>query len=289
MPRRVPTARLLIDCSDRPGIVAAVSGFLFARGANVLDARQHSTDPEGGTFFMRMAFRPDGPDVDREALAEAFGREVAEPFGMRWRIAWSDVPKRMAVLASKADHALLELLWRWRNGELNADLRLVASNHDRLRGVVRDFGVPFHHLPIGEDGREAQEEALRALLLEEGVELVVLARYMQILGPAFVATWPDNIVNIHHSFLPAFVGANPYRQAYERGVKLIGATAHYVTDVLDEGPIIAQDVVRVSHRQSLKDLVRLGSEIERTVLARAVAAHLRDAILVHGNKTVVFD
>ncbi|MDZ7800275.1 MAG: formyltetrahydrofolate deformylase [Trueperaceae bacterium] len=289
MVRRVPTARLLIDCPDRPGIVAAVSGFLFARGANVLDARQHSTDPEGGTFFMRMAFRPERPDVDREALAEAFAREVAQPFGMRWRIAWSDVPKRMAILASKADHALLELLWRWRNGELSADLRVVASNHDRLRGVVGDFGVPFHHLPIGDDGREAQEAALRTLLLEEGVELVVLARYMQILGPAFVATWPDRIVNIHHSFLPAFVGANPYRQAYERGVKLIGATAHYVTDDLDEGPIIAQDVVRVSHRQSLRDLVQLGSEVERTVLARAVAAHLRDAILVHGNKTVVFD
>lgn len=289
MARHHPTARLLVDCNDRPGIVAAVSGFLYARGANVLDASQHSTDPEGGTFFMRMAFRPAGADEDRDALAAAFQREVAEPFDMRWRLAWSDAPKRTAILVSKADHALLELLWRWRNGELAADLRLVASNHDALRGVAEGFDVPFHHLPIRRGRREEQETALRSLLLEEGIELVVLARYMQILGPTFVATWPARIINIHHSFLPAFVGANPYRQAYERGVKLIGATAHYVTDVLDEGPIIAQDVVRVSHRQSLGDLVRLGSEIERTVLARAVAAHLRDAILVHGNKTIVFD
>ena len=282
-------ARLLVDCPDRPGIVAAVSGFLAAQGANVLDSSQHTTDPDGGTFFMRMAFRLDGDAGSRRRFEEAFEREVAEPFAMRWRTAWPEVrPRPLAILVSKADHALLELLWRWRNDELDADVRLVASNHDRLREVVEGFGVPFHHLPIVEDGKRAQEERLHALLADEGIELVVLARYMQILSPELVARWPRKIINIHHSFLPAFVGADPYRRAYERGVKLIGATAHYVTDELDEGPIIAQDVAPVSHRESVRDLRRRGKEVERTVLARAVEAHLDDAILVHGNKTIVF-
>ncbi len=281
-------ARLLIDCPDRPGIVAAVSSFLHGRGANVLDSSQHSTDPDGGTFFMRMAFRLDEP-TDRDELEAAFARDVGRRFEMRWRLAWAGRPTPTAILVSKADHALLELLWRWRNGELDADVRLIASNHEALRPVAESFGVPFHHLPV-EPGRKAEQEArLRALLEREAVRLVVLARYMQILGPSFVAAWPQRIINIHHSFLPAFVGANPYRRAHERGVKLIGATAHYVTDDLDEGPIIAQDVVRVTHRQSVRDLVRLGAQVERTVLARAVEAHLEDAILVHENKTIVFE
>lgn len=281
-------ARLLIDCPDRPGIVAAVASFLYGRGANVLDSSQHSTDPEGGTFFMRMAFRAAG-DVDRGAFEAAFARDVATRFDMRWRLAWADRRTRTAILVGTADHALLELLWRWRNGELDADVRLVASNHDRLRPVAESFGLPFHHLPVEKGGEGEQEARLRELLEDEGTELVVLARYMRILSPAFVGTWPRRIVNIHHSFLPAFVGANPYRRAHERGVKLVGATAHYVTDDLDEGPIIAQDVVRVSHRESVRDLARLGAEVERAVLARAVEAHLEDAILVHGNKTIVFE
>ncbi len=284
-------ARLLVACEDRPGIVAAASGFLAARGANLLGASQHTTDPEGGTFFMRMAFRlPDGPDApDEGALRAAFEAEVARPFGMQARLVVDPHPQRTAILASKADHALLELLWRWRNGELDADVRVVISNHDALRDVVAAFGVPFVHLPIDGGDKAAQEARLQERLAADDVELVVLARYMQILSPAFVARWPHRIVNIHHSFLPAFVGAAPYRQAYERGVKLIGATAHYVTEDLDQGPIIAQDVARVSHRESVRDLVRIGKEVERTVLARAVDAHLADAILVHGNKTVVFD
>lgn len=282
-------ARLLVDCPDRPGIVAAVSGFLADQGANVLDSSQHSTDPDGGTFFMRMAFRIDGAPEERYGFEAAFEREVAERFSMRWRVTWPESrPRRVAVLVSKADHALLELLWRWRNDELDADVRLVISNHDVLRSTVEGFGVPFHHLPIGDDGKVAQERRVHERLAAEGVELVVLARYMQILTADFVARWPRRIINIHHSFLPAFVGADPYRRAYERGVKLIGATAHYVTDDLDEGPIIAQDVTRVSHRESVRDLRRLGKEVERTVLARAVEAHLDDAILVHGNKTIVF-
>lgn len=282
-------ARLLVDCPDRPGIVAAVSGFLAERGANVLDSSQHSTDPDGGTFFMRMAFRTDEDGDRRDAFEADFARDVGRPFSMRWRLTWpEDRPRRIAILASKADHALLELLWRWRNDELEADVRLVASNHDLLRGTVEGFGVPFHHLPIGSTGKAEQERRLHDLLESEGVELVVLARYMQILSPDLVGRWPRRIINIHHSFLPAFVGADPYRRAYERGVKLIGATAHYVTDDLDEGPIIAQEVTRVSHRESVRDLRRLGKEVERTVLARAVEAHLDDAILVHGNKTIVF-
>lgn len=284
-------ARLLVACEDRPGIVAATSGFLAARGANLLDASQHTTDPEGGTFFMRMAFRlPDVPDApDAAALRAAFDAEVAEPFGMDARLVVDPHPRRTAILASKADHALLELLWRWRNGELDADVRVVISNHDALRDVVEAFGVPFVHLPIEPGAKAAQEARIQQRLADEDVELVVLARYMQILSPAFVARWPHRIVNIHHSFLPAFVGAAPYRQAYERGVKRIGATAHYVTHELDQGPIIAQDVAPVSHRDSVRDLVRIGKEVERTVLARAVDAHLADAILVHGHKTVVFD
>jgi len=238
---------------------------------------------------MRMAFCPGTEDDGRDGFETSFGREVAEPFAMSWRVVWPERRRRLAILVSKADHALLELLWRRRNDELGADVALVASNHERLRDVVERFGVPFHHLPIDADGKERQEQRLTRLLCDEGVDLVVLARYMQVLTPAFVAAWPQRIINIHHSFLPAFVGANPYRRAYQRGVKLIGATAHYVSDDLDEGPIIAQDVARVGHRQSIRDLVRLGKEIERTVLARAVEAHLDDAILVHGNKTIVFD
>jgi len=290
--RRRDDARLLIDCADRPGIVAAVSGFLARHGANVLDSQQHSTDPESGTFFMRMAFRPDGDGLDgdqADAFRAAFDREVAQPFAMRYRMVLDPHPRRTAILVSKADHALLELLWRWRNGELDADLRFVASNHETLRSVVQGFGVPFHHLPITADTKPRQERALQDLLEAEAVELVILARYMQILSPDFVSAWPRRIINIHHSFLPAFVGADPYRRAYERGVKLIGATAHYVTDDLDEGPIIDQDVSRVTHRESVRDLRRRGKEIERAVLARAVEKHLADAVLVHGNKTIVFE
>lgn len=288
MPADAPTARLLISCPDRPGIVAAVSRFLFERGANILDSSQHSTDPAGGAFFMRMVFKG-AAAMDRDGLTEAFEREVADPFEMRWRLAFSDHRMRMAILASRADHCLLELLWRWRNGELAAEIPLVVSNHDRLRGVVEGFGLPFLHAPVEPDRKPEQEARVLERFAAEGVELVVLARYMQILTPDFVARYPQRIINIHHSFLPAFVGADPYRRAYERGVKLIGATAHYVTDSLDEGPIIAQDVTHVTHRFDLPDLKRVGRDIERVVLARAVAAHLEDRILVHRNKTVVFD
>ncbi len=281
------TAKLLISCPDRPGIVAAVSQFLYAHGANVLDAAQHSTDPTGGEFFMRMVFYLEDLDVTRPQFERAFAEVVAKPFTMDWRISYADQTKRMVVMVSKYDHCLLELLWRVRSGEFDVEIPFVVSNHDDLRETVESFGLTFHHLPVTKETK-AEQEAQVLALLDGKVDFIVLARYMQILSSEFVAHYPQRILNIHHSFLPAFVGANPYKHAYQRGVKLIGATAHYVTDDLDEGPIIEQDVARVSHKESAKDLVRVGREIERTVLARAVAAHLEDRVLVFGNKTVVF-
>jgi formyltetrahydrofolate deformylase len=284
------TARLLISCPDKPGIVAAVSQFLYSHGANVLDSSQHSTDPTGGTFFMRMAFYLEDLDVTRKQFERAFADVVAKPFAMDWRVSYADVIPRMAILVSKYDHCLLELLWHWRSGDVPSDIPLVVSNHDDLRGLCESFGVPFLHLPVSKETKPQQEAEMMQQLdnVLGAQDFVVLARYMQILSPSFVAHYPNRIINIHHSFLPAFVGANPYKHAYERGVKLIGATAHYVTDDLDEGPIIEQDVARVSHRDSVKDLVRIGREIERTVLARAVEAHVSDRVLVYGNKTIVF-
>ena len=280
--------RLLVSCPDRPGIVAAVASFLAGRGANILDADQHSSDPRGGgTFSMRMAFEVPERAGSFDALRDAFDANVAAPFGMRWRLADASRRKRIAVLVSKVDHCLLELLWRRRAGDFEDEIAMVVSNHDTLRPLVEPFGVPFHHLPIL-DGERASQEARMLQLFGDTIDVIVLARYMQILSPRFVERYRERILNIHHSFLPAFSGGRPYHRAYERGVKLIGATAHYVTDELDEGPIIEQDVVRVTHRQSVRDLQRLGREIERTVLARAVALHLEDRILVQGNKTIVF-
>ena len=281
-----PTARLLVTCLDAPGIVAAVSGFLRNHGANITAFDQHATAPEGGTFFLRAEFT--SPHLDAAAFEAAFARVVAEPFGMEWRVRYAEPRQRLALMVSRHDHALLEVLWLWRRGELDCEIPLVVSNHDDLRAEVERFGVGYHHVPVTAATKpEAEEQTLR-LFAEAGVDLVVLARYMQILSPAFVARYPARILNIHHSFLPAFVGADPYRQAFRRGVKVIGATAHYVTDELDEGPIIEQGVARVSHRESVAALKRLGQTLERDVLARAVRWHLEGRVLVHGNKTVVF-
>lgn len=281
------TARLLISCPDRPGIVAAVSQFLYSHGANILDAQQHSTDPSGGEFLMRMVFHLEDLDVTHAQFERAFAEVVARPLAMNWRVAYTERRKRMAILVSNTDHCLLELLWRVQSGEFEVEIPFVVSNHDDLRSVTESFGLTFYHLPVSKENK-AEQEAQVLELLEGQVDFVVLARYMQILSPAFVARYPAKIINIHHSFLPAFVGANPYRQAYRRGVKLIGATAHFVTDDLDEGPIIEQDVARVSHREAVKDLVQVGRGLERTVLAKAVAAQLDDRVLLVGNKTVVF-
>jgi formyltetrahydrofolate deformylase len=283
----VSTARLLISCPDRPGIVAAVSGFLFRHGANILSSDQHSTDPEGGRFFMRMEFSTAGVDLGREELGDAFGLDVAGRFDMTWRLSFADERKRVAILVSRAEHCLLDLLWRWRRGELEGDVVLVVSNHPDSQADVRAFGVPFHLVPVG-DGGMAEAEARMLDLLVGRVDVIVLARYMRILSAGFLERVGVPLINIHHSFLPAFVGQDPYGQAHRRGVKIIGATAHYVTEELDAGPIIEQDVARVSHREHPETMVRLGRDIERAVLARAVKWHLEDRVLVHGNRTVVF-
>ncbi len=278
--------RLLISCPDRPGIVAAVSRFLYESGANIIESQQYSTDPFGGTFFILVEFHLSGLASRVDDLGSAF-TALSDEFSMRWKLSRAEKLKRAAIFVSKADHALLELLWLIHSGELNVDLRMVISNHRDLADIVADWGIPFHHVPVsGETKLTAEAQQLE--LLGDDVDLVVLARYMQILSPRFLAAFPQPIINIHHSFLPAFVGANPYQAAAERGVKLIGATAHYVTAELDAGPIIEQDIVRVDHRCGADDLRRLGRHVERSVLARAVAWHVDDRIIVHQNKTIVF-
>jgi formyltetrahydrofolate deformylase len=279
------TARLLIGCPDRPGIVAAVSGFLFERAANIVDSQQYSSDPSGGRFFLRTEFFLDGA-VERARLQEEFASEVAARFGMDWQMRWWGERRRIAILVSRHDHCLVDLLWRVRRGELDAEVVGVISNHPDLGGEVLAAGVPFFHVPVEADERPAAEERMLELLAGRA-ELLVLARYMQILSAAFLERVAAPAINIHHSFLPAFPGADPYGRAHERGVKLIGATAHYVTEELDDGPIIDQDVVRVDHRHSASDLERIGRDIERTVLARALALHLDDRVIVDGRRTVV--
>jgi formyltetrahydrofolate deformylase len=281
------TARLLIGCADRPGIVAGVSGFLFERGANIVSSHQYSTDPTGGRFFLRTAFFLED-SFERELFQERFEVEVARRFEMDWEMRWWGERRRVAILVSRHDHCLFDLLWRWRRGELDAEIVAVISNHRDLEDeTVAAAGVAFHHVPVQEGGRERAEAAMLALL-KGNAELLVLARYMQILSGDFLTRVGMPAINIHHSFLPAFAGADPYRRARERGVKLIGATAHYVTAELDDGPIIDQDVVRVDHRHSVRDLERLGRDVERVVLARAVSLHLDDRVIVDGRRTVVF-
>lgn len=287
------TARLLVQCPDRPGIVAAVSEHLFRHSANIVQADQYSTDGDnsisndGPQFFLRMEYALQDLDTSPEELTSSFGSEIAPRFNMHWHVSYSEIRPRLAILVSRADHCLLDLLWRWRSGEFHADIAMVISNHDSLRDHVEPFGIPYHYLPTTRETKPQQEQEILAHLLGK-VDLVVLARYMQILTPTILDEFPQAIINIHHSFLPAFAGADPYRQASERGVKIIGATAHYATEQLDEGPIIEQDVVRVSHRDRRADLVRHGREVERVVLARAVRWHIEDRILVNGNQTVVF-
>ncbi len=278
--------RLLICCPDRTGIVAAVSRFLFDAGANIVHSDQHSTDPTGGVFFMRVEFQLPSLMARSGALETAFA-PVAADFQMRARFAYAAKKKRLAVFVSKAEHALFELLWRCRSGDLPAQIAMVISNHPDLGSEVASWSVPFHHVPVERGSKEAAE-AQQLALMEGRVDTVVLARYMQIVSPAFIARYPDNVINIHHSFLPAFVGADPYARAHERGVKLIGATAHYATEVLDAGPIIEQDIQRIDHRHDVEEMKRRGRYIERVVLARAVTWHAEDRVLVHGNKTVVF-
>jgi formyltetrahydrofolate deformylase len=278
-----PTSRLLLACPDQPGLIARVSGFLAEAGLNIVDVDQHSSAE--GRFFMRMVF-DHLPDGEREALELRFGREIGEPFEMDYGFHDAARTKRAAIMVSREDHCLSDLLWRWRNGDLGGELVGVVSNHPDHRDQVEAVGLPFHHVPV-EPGTKAEAEQ-QILDLLEGIDLLVLARYMQVLSEDFLRALGAPAINIHHSFLPAFVGADPYHRAYERGVKLIGATAHYVTAELDAGPIIAQDVTRVDHRDEVADMVRLGRDVERLVLARAVMAHLDDRVLLDGDRTIVF-
>lgn len=281
------SAVLLVSCPDQPGIVAAVTRFLAEHGGNVVDLQQH-TDHTDGAFFQRIEVELDGFDLPRDGIGAAFD-PVAERYGMRWALRFADERPRTAILASKEPHCLQDLLTRWRTGELPVEVTSVISNHPDHEPLARWFDVPYHHLPVDPDGKAAQEASLAERLRADEVDLVVLARYMQVLSPAVCAEWAERIINIHHSFLPAFQGARPYHQAHERGVKLIGVTAHYATAELDDGPIIDQDVIRVSHRDDVGDLRRKGRDLEVTVLARAVRAHASHRVLVYGRRTVVFD
>lgn len=280
------TAILLVSCKDRRGIVAALAQLLYGHGANILAADQY-TDQHAGEFFERIHFDLSELHTDRVALERGI-KEVAERFDLRTKLSYSDQIQRVALFVSKYDHCLYDLLLRHRAGELPCELSLIVSNHPDLEPVARQFGIEFRVFPISAETRRAQEEAELRLLEDSRIDLVVLARYMQILSPEMVLRLGERIINIHHSFLPAFVGKKPYHQAYERGVKLIGATAHYVTSELDDGPIIHQDVAPTNHRDSVDDLVRKGRDLERIVLSTAVRAHLEHRILVSGNRTVVF-
>ncbi len=281
------TARLLIDCADQPGIVAAVSGFLFEQGANIVSSHQYSSDPIGGRFYLRTEFFLEGLAQERERFQRRFDAEVGQRFAMEWEIRWWGERQRVAILVSRYDHCLMDLLWRWRRGELDAEVVGVISNHPDLADEVAAASVPFHHVPLEKAVKDRAEEQMLELL-RDNVDLVVLARYMQVLSGDFLERLGVPVINIHHSFLPAFAGANPYRRAREHGVKLIGATAHYVTAELDGGPIIEQDVARVDHRQSVGELERIGRDIERLVLARAVSLHLEDRVIADGSRTIVF-
>lgn len=280
-----PTVRFLLSGPDRPGLVASVAEFIYRRGGDVVHADQH-TDAEAGVFLQRVEWIPATTDDPERLSADA--QALADGIRMELTMRWSDEDRPFAVLASQRPHCLYDLLARWYSGELPGRLALVVSNHPDHRAVTESFGVPYHHLAVDADNPAAQEEAVSGLLRDAGVELVVLARYMRILSPQFVDAWKNRVINIHHSFLPAFVGAKPYHRAHQRGVKLIGATAHYATSDLDEGPIIEQDVARVSHRDDVPALIHAGRDLETVVLARAVRWHLTDRILVYGNKTVVF-
>jgi len=280
-------ARMLISCPDRPGIVAAVSQFLYEHGANIVQSDQYSMDPGGGMFFIRFEFDLKDLERDLPVLQEDFAR-VADRFDMKWHTFRASRKKRLAIFVSKEDHCLLELLWQWQAGDLDADIAMVISNHPDMRELVESFGIPYHHIPVTPDTKaDAERQQLEAVA--DKADVIVLARYMQIITPKFIEQYPNRIINIHHSFLPAFVGGKPYAQAYDRGVKIIGATAHYVTEELDGGPIIEQDVQRVTHRDNVENLKRIGRTIERVVLARAVKWHIEDRIIVHQNKTVVFN
>jgi formyltetrahydrofolate deformylase len=281
------SAVLLISCPDRKGLVATVSDFIYKHGGNILHTDEH-TDAESAWFLMRVEFDPTDLDIPLSQIAQQFG-PIARKFDMDWRLAQPGERKKMAILVSKYDHCLVDLLYRHKVGELNCDIPLIISNHADNQPTADFYQIPFFVVPVSKENKREAEQKQIALIREHNVDFTVLARYMQVLSNEFVATFPHRIINIHHSFLPAFVGAKPYHQAFQRGVKLIGATSHYVTEVLDDGPIIEQDVVRISHRDSVEDLIQKGRDLEKVVLSRGVRWHIDNRVLLYGKKTVVFD
>ena len=280
-----PTAILLLSCPDRTGLISRISHFVFERSGNILDLDEHV---DGGAFFLRIAWDMTNFSVPEADVCNAFA-PLAKEFHANWNVSFTGKKERVAVFVSKFDHCLQEILWRKRTGEFDIEIPLIVSNHEDLRDLAEQNHVPYMVFPITKENRAEQERKELAALQERSIDTIVLARYMQILSPQFVGLFPNRIINIHHSFLPAFAGKDPYRQAYERGVKIIGATSHYVTQDLDEGPIIEQDIIRISHKDTVNDLVRKGRDLERMILARAVFLHSQHRILVHGKKTIVFD
>ena len=279
--------RLIVSCPDRVGLVAAVSSFL-ASEAGLLTEANYYRDPDTNWFFMRQVIAADSLSYGPEELTARFA-PLAEQYDMQWRLTDTSKPKRVVLMASTQAHCLSDLLYRWRSGEMQFDIPCVISNHDELRSYVNWHNIPYHHIPVDQSDKTAHFADVATQIAQSRADVIVLARYMQILPPELCATYPGQIINIHHSFLPAFVGAKPYHQAAERGVKLIGATCHYVTSDLDAGPIIEQDVVRISHHDSVPDLVRKGKDVEKNVLAKGLRYHLEDRVLLHGNKTIVFE
>jgi formyltetrahydrofolate deformylase len=280
------TATLLISCPDQRGLVAKFANFIYTNGGNIVHADQH-TDFASGLFLTRIEWQLDGFNLSRELIEPAFNI-IAKPLKGIWQLHFSDRLRRIAIFVSRQDHCLLDLIWRQRAGDLATEIPLIISNHPDLQAIAQQFSIDYYHIPITKESKLEQEAKQLELLRQYNIDLVILAKYMQILSPEFIAQFPQTI-NIHHSFLPAFIGANPYQQAYKRGVKIIGATAHYVTADLDQGPIIEQEVVRVSHRDDVVDLIRKGKDLERVVLARAVRSHLQNRILVYDDRTVVFE
>jgi len=278
---------LLISCPDRKGLVATVSDFIYRHGGNILHTDEH-TDADSAWFLMRVEFDPADFDIPLSSLPQQF-EPIAKKFDMEWRLAPPGERKKMAIMVSKYDHCLVDLLYRHKVGELNCDIPLIISNHADNKSVADFYQIPFFVIPVSKESKREAEQQQIALIRKHHIDFTVLARYMQVLSNEFVATFPHRIINIHHSFLPAFVGARPYHQAFQRGVKLIGATSHYVTEVLDDGPIIEQDVVRISHRDSVEDLIQKGRDLEKVVLSRGVRWHIDNRVLLYGKKTVVFD
>ncbi|WKN32964.1 formyltetrahydrofolate deformylase [Porifericola rhodea] len=281
------TAILLLSCPDRVGLVSRISHFIFERGGNILDLDEH-VDTQHNTFSVRVAWDMKNFSIPAAKIEEAF-TPLANEFNASWRVKFSDAKQKVAIFVSKYDHCLQEILWRKRMGEFDFDIPLIISNHPDLQPLADLYNIPYHVFPITKENRLEQEQKEIALLQEHQVDTIILARYMQIVSPDFVSQYPNQIINIHHSFLPAFIGGNPYKRAFERGVKIIGATSHYVTADIDEGPIIEQDIIRITHKDSVRDLVRKGRDLERLVLARALHLHSEHRILVEENKTVIFD